>query len=540
MGTAECMVDRSVERDEAPGPAAGQRGPLVHAADIAHPGPVQPVLHVRVDIRQDAVDTIAPGKPNRHDVAGLGERCQRWKMLTGLGIQDLVGVELQHPVVAGEVLQSVALGGEIAREGTRRQPHRAGSEARNINGKRRGSLRIQQDRNIRGPNGLRRQRRQHGVPLGRAADHPERDRTPLCAIEVVQGALGGAHAVRLEQGDAISRAEGADPAAEPGCGTAQGVEVEAVARLRVGNEDGRGEPPSKIPPASVGVRIRIDQHAAGGTPDCEQSPPPAREIEDPRVRRQHVGGANEAAAWGLHRALRFVAAPWRRGAGAIPWLFLATQPPMSIALDSLRPERADPRGSIAIVGNAPGIGPVARTIDAAHQVVRFNNAPGFGGRTGSRVTHLALVNRGGQMREWLADPGFLDRPVVRQAEAFILPFPMLPAEANAPEPICWTREALVLLRPLGKPVHLLPEALHDEARRRLARGTKDCPNPSTGFLVSLALLLDRPTDSGEVNIHGFGFAGWPGHPWAAERAWFAEAAAAGRLRLHPPEASDAS
>jgi hypothetical protein len=212
---------------------------------------------------------------------------------------------------------------------------------------------------------------------------------------------------------------------------------------------------------------------------------------------------------------------------------------MPTAIDPSSAARADPRASLAIVGNAPGIGPAARAIDAAAQVVRFNNAPGFGGRTGSRVTHLALVNRGGQMREWLADPGFLDRPVVRQAEAFILPFPMLPAEANAPEPICWTREALALLRPLGKPVHILPETLHETAQRRLAPHTEARPNPSTGFLVSLALLLDRPAGSGPVDVYGFGFAGWPGHPWAAERAWFAEASAAGRLRLHPPVTTDA-
>ena len=205
---------------------------------------------------------------------------------------------------------------------------------------------------------------------------------------------------------------------------------------------------------------------------------------------------------------------------------------MNSAIAFARAGRA--RASLAIVGNAPGIGPAARAIDAAAQVVRFNNAPGFGGRAGERVTHLALVNRGGQMREWLADPNFLARPVVRQAEAFILPFPMLPAAENDPEPICWTREALALLRPLGKPVHLLPGTLHQEARRRLAPRTQGRPNPSTGFLVSLALLLGRPAGAGPVDIHGFGFAGWPGHPWAAERAWFAEAASAGRLRLHAP------
>ncbi|AWB22797.1 hypothetical protein DA075_19345 [Methylobacterium currus] len=188
--------------------------------------------------------------------------------------------------------------------------------------------------------------------------------------------------------------------------------------------------------------------------------------------------------------------------------------------------------SVALVGNAPGT--EAAAADAAGHVVRFNNAPGFGGRTGSRVTHLALVNRGGQMREWLADPGFLDRPVVRQAQAFVLPFPMLPEAHNRPEPICFTREALAMLRPLGKPVHVLPEALHSKARRALGARTEGRPNPSTGFLVAFALLTGRPAGARAIEAYGFGFAGWPGHPWAAERAWFAEACAAGRLRLHLP------
>ena len=186
---------------------------------------------------------------------------------------------------------------------------------------------------------------------------------------------------------------------------------------------------------------------------------------------------------------------------------------------------------LAVVGNAPGL-EAAAAIDAAPVVVRFNNAAGFGGAAGSRLTHLALVNRGGQMRAWLADPHFLDRPALRAAQAFILPFPMLPAEQNRPEQTCWTREALARLAPLGKPIHILPEALHCEGRRRLGPGTTGRPNPSTGFLVTLALLLGRPARSAPVDAYGFGFAGWPGHPWAAERAWFADEAAAGRLRLH--------
>jgi hypothetical protein len=191
-------------------------------------------------------------------------------------------------------------------------------------------------------------------------------------------------------------------------------------------------------------------------------------------------------------------------------------------------------GSLAIVGNAPGTGAWGPAIDAADSVVRFNNAPGFGAAAGHRITHLALVNRGGQTREWLADRNFLQRPVVRAAQAFILPFPMLPAEHNVPEPICWTRELLALLQPLGRPVLLLSETLQQQAHTQLTPRTAGCPNPSTGFLVTLALLLVRPASARPAQAFGFGFDGWPGHPWAAERAWFADAEAAGRIRVHPP------
>ena len=196
-------------------------------------------------------------------------------------------------------------------------------------------------------------------------------------------------------------------------------------------------------------------------------------------------------------------------------------------------------GRLALVGNAPGSEDHAAAIDACEGVVRFNNAAGFGGRTGARVTHLALVNRGGQMREWLDDPGFLDRPAIRQARAFLLPFPALPpAAAGMGDGACWTREALAMLRSRGRLVHVLPEALHAASRRLLAsdpvREAAGRPNPSTGFLVALALLSARAPGASPVEAFGFGFSGWPGHPWAAERRWFEQAQASGRLRLHRP------
>jgi hypothetical protein len=192
-------------------------------------------------------------------------------------------------------------------------------------------------------------------------------------------------------------------------------------------------------------------------------------------------------------------------------------------------------GRVAIVGNDPALGDVSSAVAGADHVVRFNNAPGFAGKAGARVTHLVLVNRGGQMREWLDDPDFIDRPALRAARSILLPFPELAPEAQTgSERTCWTREALARLEPLGVPVAVLPQALHDRARACLRPWTGAEPNPSTGFLAAFHVLSGRDEAEPLVDVHGFGFAGWPGHPWAAERRWFEAGHAAGRLRLHPP------
>jgi hypothetical protein len=195
-------------------------------------------------------------------------------------------------------------------------------------------------------------------------------------------------------------------------------------------------------------------------------------------------------------------------------------------------------GRLAIVGNAPDCRDHSAAIDGADRVVRFNNAAGFAGRSGVRLDWLALVNRGGQMREWLDDPGFLDRPVIRAARTFLFPFPALPPErAGTGDGACWTQAARSRLSALTAPIHILPTSLHQDGARLLAADAEQRPNPSTGFLVTLAILRDRNPGAPPIDVYGFGFSGWPGHPWAAERHWFAAQERLGRLRLHPPDES---
>lgn len=189
-------------------------------------------------------------------------------------------------------------------------------------------------------------------------------------------------------------------------------------------------------------------------------------------------------------------------------------------------------GRVAIVGNAPTEGWAAR-VDASDWVVRFNNAPGYGSTTGRRVTHLALVNHGGQMAEWLGDPGFTQRPVVASAESFLLPFARKDTEPNDADECCWTDAAIARISTLGRPVAILPEVVREEARRIVGADDEvSGPAPSTGLLATLHVLRSISTDT-RVDLYGFAFAGWSGHAFDRERGFLEGMQRAGRLTIRP-------
>lgn len=189
--------------------------------------------------------------------------------------------------------------------------------------------------------------------------------------------------------------------------------------------------------------------------------------------------------------------------------------------------------TVAIVGNAPEMKDQARLIDGGDWVVRFNNAAGLGGCSGSRVTHLTLVNHGGQMREWLADPLFTQRPVVRGARTILFPFPVKDdaLEEQGEDGRDWTVEARNTLASVVPTIGHLPRTAHNSARAWLAESKRPDAVPSTGFLVALHLVASLPRTT-RISVHGYGFAGWNGHHWARERAWFEVMRDIGRITLH--------
>lgn len=182
----------------------------------------------------------------------------------------------------------------------------------------------------------------------------------------------------------------------------------------------------------------------------------------------------------------------------------------------------------AIIGNAPEFDGTSFELDAYDHVVRFNNTAGLGATAGARTDELVLVSRGGQPAEWLADPGFVARRAVQDAAQITLVFP--PSTKPADE--CHAHGLIARLAPLGKVIGWIDAETEERARTALTDQGGDARAAlSSGYLYTFRLLEADP--GGVPHVFGFGFAGWDGHAWAAERAWFQAAHEAGRLVLHP-------
>ncbi len=197
----------------------------------------------------------------------------------------------------------------------------------------------------------------------------------------------------------------------------------------------------------------------------------------------------------------------------------------------------------AFIGNAPMVGNPAASIDACERVVRFNDAHGFGGATGSRVTELYLVNRGGAPAEWLDDPALGARPAVAATPRVVLPLhpdsDYLGVRRSANGRVHrddrdHTRALVERLCTPERAVDILGAAVHERACRALGLTPDgaDERRPSTGFVALHHHLVARGP-RGRTLLYGFTFEGWEGHPWQREREWIAAREAEGAVTLVP-------
>jgi hypothetical protein len=201
---------------------------------------------------------------------------------------------------------------------------------------------------------------------------------------------------------------------------------------------------------------------------------------------------------------------------------------------------------IIIVGNGRIEDGLARFIDAADMVMRFNDCRSIG-PGGGRTDIVAVCNTGRPGKAMTEGESWTGNHAVRLARSIWCVRD--PDKFRAMEPdilrahpelddFCddYTHGFAAFARDHAKQFHVIPGATHDALDRELAAHAP-APHvvPSTG-LVAIAEFLNhfrQPSD--RIFITGFSHQGWDGHPWQAEEAWMDDVMDRGELIRLTPE-----
>lgn len=199
--------------------------------------------------------------------------------------------------------------------------------------------------------------------------------------------------------------------------------------------------------------------------------------------------------------------------------------------------------SIMIVGNGeidPGL---ARTIDAADVVMRFNDCRSAGnGGTKTDIVTVCNTGRPGKAMtedsEWKTNPFVLAASAiwcVRDPHKFAAMRPSILAEHPELDDFCddYTDGFRDFARETGKAFHVVPAATQEQLDAELAAyHPGPYVVPSTG-LVAIAEFLTHFSQKGDrVTLVGFGHQGWEWHPWQAEEQWVEDRVRQGRLEKY--------
>jgi len=193
---------------------------------------------------------------------------------------------------------------------------------------------------------------------------------------------------------------------------------------------------------------------------------------------------------------------------------------------------------IMIVGNGEIAQAAAAVIDASDRVIRFNDCPSFGGNGGSRTDVLAVCNTGRPAAAMLTSEDWMrSRPVqdcseiwcVRDPGKFAAMRESLRQTHPALDDFCddYTSGFSALAADAGKLFYVIPTSVHDRLDRELdAHDAGHYVSPSSGVMVIAHVLSAERFRGWDVQIAGFGHAGWEHHPFEAERllvdAWVRE------------------
>jgi hypothetical protein len=210
------------------------------------------------------------------------------------------------------------------------------------------------------------------------------------------------------------------------------------------------------------------------------------------------------------------------------------------------PKHAPPSTlSIAIVGNGPIIIDHGALIDSTSLVVRFNHLDNLKVGTGSRLDVWVIASH----------PWLLERFVATHIARSQQPLPTVEQLAQSRTRIWFP------IPPVPSAIasrHILPTYAHRMAaiKRFMSSVLQDfttpelvtfepcyyndlspdtwppeCVMPSNGYLVARSIVESAEFATYRKLAIGFSWAGWPGHPWKCERAYFLQLARRNKLSI---------
>lgn len=200
---------------------------------------------------------------------------------------------------------------------------------------------------------------------------------------------------------------------------------------------------------------------------------------------------------------------------------------------------------LLIIGNGPVFNHYEPLLNDAKVIVRFNSAKRIGDYDHGRQTILAICNTGAPGKYFLNQNYLEKSDDFNQCESLLIPrverchiehfntikksFP----KYHKKELKSYSDEILPYLKASAKNVILISEELNKKCFEKIkAISKKPFICPSTGFITLNYILENSNFADYEIHLLGFGFRGWKGHPWAAERQIIRKLSLEKRIILH--------
>lgn len=195
--------------------------------------------------------------------------------------------------------------------------------------------------------------------------------------------------------------------------------------------------------------------------------------------------------------------------------------------------------TIMIVGNGEIAEGLAKEIDAADLIVRFNDCRSMGAG-GSRTDVVAVCNTGRPARAMLGSAEWRKSPAVASAsEIWSVRDPNKFAVLRAPlavshpelDDFCddYTEQFTAFCHATRKRHVVIDQSVHDGVDAALAAYQPGSyVVPSSGMIAIAEVLTRYPGD--DIAVTGFSHSGWDSHPFAAEKRLVDSYVSLGRLR----------